>query len=102
MTYLVKYTDESTNRPLPADITEVSRWEVIDQICEGSSLIDINQYLMRKELPIVSSMVIFRLIGSTIVYSVNVTEQLYILDSNHDACMQIMREYKLKKILHNG
>ena len=102
MTYLVRYTDTTKPFPQPGDINEVDRWEIIDEVCQSDSLVDINKYLMKKELPIVNSLIHFRIDGIILVYSVNVTEQLYLLDSNHDACIQIMRDYKLKEILHNG
>lgn len=102
MTYLVRYTDTTKTFPQPGDINQVDRWEIIDEVCQSDSLVDINKYLMKKELPIVNSLINFRIDGIILVYCVNVTEQLYLLDSNHDACIQIMRDYKLKEILHNG
>jgi hypothetical protein len=96
MTYLVKYTDLTQKFPQPADIYSLDRWEFIDKICEGSSLRDINKYLMEKELPIINSM---EDTGIVLVYSNSVTEQLYILDSEHKDCIQIVRDYKLKNIL---
>jgi hypothetical protein len=99
MTYLVKYTDLSQDFPQPADIDVIDRWEFVDKICEGNSLRDINKYLMKKELPTINSMENARLSGIMLVYSNNVTEQIYILDSEHKGCVQIMRDYKLKNIL---
>lgn len=101
MTYLARYTDTTKTSPQPADINEVSRWEIIDEVCQSTSLRDINPYLMKKELPIINNLVMFHIDGFRLVYCVNATEQLYLLDSNHDNCVQIMRDYKLKKILHN-
>lgn len=102
MTYLVRYTDTTKIFPQPGDINEVDRWEIIDEVCQGNSLRDINKYLMKKKLPIVNSLTNLIIDGIILVYSVNVTEQLYLLDSEHYQCVQIMREYKLKSILHNG
>lgn len=99
MTYLVKYTDLTKDFPQPADIDVIDRWEFVDKICEGNSLRDINKYLMKKELPIINSMENARLSGIMLVYSNSVTEQIYILDSEHKGCVQIMRDYKLKNIL---
>ena len=99
MTYLVKYTDLTQTFPQPADIDVIDRWEFVDKICEGNSLRDINKYLMKKELPIINSMENARLSGIMLVYSNSVTEQIYILDSEHEECVQIMRDYKLKNIL---
>jgi hypothetical protein len=99
MTYLVKYTDLTKDFPQPADIDVIDRWEFVDKICEGNSLRDINKYLMKKELPTINSMENARLSGIMLVYSNSVTEQIYILDSEHKGCVQIMRDYKLKNIL---
>jgi hypothetical protein len=100
MTYLVKYTDLTQDFPKPADINVIDRWEFVDKICEGSSLKDINKYLMKKELPIINSMENARLSGIMLVYSNSITEQLYVLDSEHEGCTQIMRDYKLKNIFN--
>ena len=99
MTYLVKYTNKSQTFPQPADIYALDRWEIVDKICDGNSLVDINKYLIKVELPIINSMENARLSGIMLVYSNSVTEQIYILDSEHEACIQIMRDYKLKNIL---
>jgi hypothetical protein len=99
MTYLVKYTDITQTFPQPADIYSLDRWEFVEEICEGSSVRDINKYLMEKELPIINSMENARLSGIMLVYSNSVTEQLYVLNSEHEGCTQIMRDYKLKNIL---
>jgi hypothetical protein len=100
MTYLVKYTDLTQDFPKPADINVIDRWEFVDKICEGSSLKDINKYLMKKELPIINSTENARLSGIMLVYSNSITEQLYVLDSEHECCTQIMRDYKIKNILN--
>lgn len=99
MTYLVKYTDESQTFPKPADINVLDRWKFVDKICEGNSLLDINPYLRKKGFPTINSLTNFRIDGITLVYSNSVTEQIYILDSEHGECVQIMRDYKLKNIL---
>ena len=99
MTYLVKYTDLTKDFPQPADIGVIDRWEFVDKICEGNSLLDINPYLRKKELPILNDLTTFRINGIILVYSNSITEQIYILDSEHEECVQIMRNYKLKNIL---
>ena len=48
MTYLVRYTDTTKPFPQPGDINEVDRWEIIDEVCQSDSLVDINKYLMKK------------------------------------------------------
>lgn len=100
MTYLVRYTDTTKKLPQPGDINEVDRWEIIDEVCQGKSLRDINPYLTKKKLPIINNLTNLIIDGIILVYCINTTEQLYLLDSNHDECVQIMREYKLKKLLH--
>jgi len=97
MTYLVKYTDD-ISRPGLIDRTE--SWEIIDEVCEGNSLLDINPYLRKKELPIINDLTNLLIDGIILVYSNSVTEQIYILDSEHKGCVQIMRDYKLKNILN--
>lgn len=99
MTYLVKYTDD-ISRPGLIDRTE--SWEIIDEVCEGNSLLDINPYLRKKELPILNDLTNFRINGIILVYFYDVSEQLYILDSKHKDCVQIVRYYKLKNILKYG
>jgi len=96
MTYLVKYTDD-ISRPGLIDRTE--SWEIIDKVCKGNSLLDINPYLRKKELPILSDLTTFRINGIILVYFYDISEQLYILDSEHKDCIQIVRDYKLKNIL---
>lgn len=96
MTYLVKYTDV-THYSLGLNKTE--SWEIIDKVCEGSSLISINSYLIKKGLPIINNLSNFRLNGISLVYFYDVSEQLYILDSKHKDCIQIVRDYKLENIL---
>jgi hypothetical protein len=102
MTYLVRYTDTTKTFPQPGDINEVDRWEIIDEVCQGNSLRDINPYLVKNKLPMINNLTNLIIDGIILVYSVNVTEQLYLLDSEHDKCVQIMRDYKLENILHNG
>lgn len=70
--------------------------------CEGNSLLDINHYLRKKELPILNDLTNFRINGIILVYFYDVSEQLYILDSKHKDCVQIVRYYKLKNILKYG
>ena len=96
MTYLVKYTDD-ISRPGLIDRTE--SWEIIDKVSEGNSLLDINPYLRKNKLPIINDLTNLLIDGIILVYSNSVTEQIYILDSEHEACVQIMRDYKLKNIL---
>jgi hypothetical protein len=100
MTYLVKYTDLTQKFPQPADIDIIDRWEFIEKICEGNSLLNINPYLRKKKLPIINDLTNLLIDGIILVYSNSVTEQIYILDSEHKGCVQIMRDYKLKNILN--
>lgn len=99
MTYLVKYTDESQTFPKPADINELDRWEIVDKICDGNSLVDINKYLTKLELPLINSMMNARLSGIILVYSNSTTEQLYAIDTSHENCIALVRNFKLKSIL---
>lgn len=101
MTYLAKYTDTTKAFPQPADIMAFDRWEIIDEICEGNSLLNINPYLRKKGLPILNNITYLIINGILLVYSNSVTEQIYIIDSEHSSCVQIMRNYKLEKILIN-
>jgi len=96
MTYLVKYTDDVSR---PGLIHKTESWEIIDEVCEGSSLSDINNYLIKKELPLINNLSNFRLNGITLVYFYDISNQLYILDSKHKDCIQIVRDYKLKNLL---
>jgi len=96
MTYLVKYTDE-ISRPGLTNRTE--SWEIIDEVCEGNSLLDINPYLIKKQLPILNDLTTLRINGVILVSFYNLSNQLYILDSEHKDCIQIVRDYKLKNIL---
>jgi hypothetical protein len=100
MTYLVKYTDPTQDFPQPADIDVIDRWEFVEEICEGNSLLNINPYLRKKGFPGLNNLTNFRINGIILVYSNSVTEQIYILDSEHKGCVQIMRDYKLKNILN--
>ena len=100
MIYLVKYTN--TSHTVPGSTKETAYWEIIEEVCQSDSLVDINKYLMRKELPIINSLINFRITGINFVYLSKNKEQLYILDSNHDECLHIMRDYKLKKILNEN
>ena len=102
MTYLVRYTDTTKTFPQPGDIDVIDRWEIIDEVCQGNSLLDINPYLRKKKLPIINDLTNLLIDGIILVYSNSVTEQIYLLDSEHDKCVQIMRDYKLENILHNG
>lgn len=102
MTYLARYTDKTKKFPQPADINEVDRWEIIEKICEGNSLRDINPYLVKKKLPIINDLTNLIIDGIILVYSINVTEQIYLIYLEHDKCIKIMREYKIKNILPNG
>ena len=99
ITYLVKYTDKTQDKPMPANLNLLDNWEYVDVICEGNSLRDINQYLMTKELPIINSMVNARLSGIILVYSISATEQLYAVESKHPATKAIIRDIKLKRII---
>lgn len=98
MIYLVKYTNKKQKVPLPAEIDKFDRWCIIDKICDGNSVLDINKYLMRKELPIINSMELVRLDGIMLVYSLCTTEQLYILDT--EVCINLLRELKIKELLN--
>lgn len=102
MTYLVKYTDTTKTFPQPGDIEVIDRWEIIDKVCQGNSLLDINPYLRKNKLPIINDLTNLLIDGVILVYSNSVTEQIYLLDSENDKCVQIMRDYKLENILHNG
>lgn len=101
MTYLVRYTDTTQTFPQPANIDLLDNWEVLEKICDGNSLIDINKFLIKKELPIINSMTNARLNGIILVYSNSITEQLYALDTEHKACIRIVRNFKLKSIINN-
>jgi len=72
MIYLVKYTN--TSHTVPGSTKETAYWKIIEEVCQSDSLVDINKYLMKKDLPII----------------------------NHDECLHIMRDYKLKKILNEN
>jgi hypothetical protein len=98
MTYLVRYTDLSGTKQ-PGQIRENERWEIIVDICQGSSLIDINKFLIKNGFPLINSLGNFRINGITLVYFISATEQIYIMDSDHKDCLPIIRDYKLKQIL---
>lgn len=99
MTYLVRYTDNSKTNPQPANIDLLDNWELLEKICDGNSLVDINKFLTENELPIINSMTNARLNGIILVYSNTATEQLYVLDTEHKSCIRIVREFKLKNLL---
>lgn len=97
MIYLVKYTN--TSHTGPGSTKETAYWEIIEEVCQSDSLMYINKYLMEKELPIINSLINFRITGINFIYLSKDREQLYILDSNHDDCLHIMRDYRLNQIL---
>ena len=100
MVYLVKYTNILYELSMgPGDPKDIEKWAIVEEICEYPTLLKINPFLKKKELPIIDDLSNFKYKGMCLVYFIDIESQLYIIDSEHKDWMGIVRDYKLKKIL---
>lgn len=98
MVYLISYNENTPK----ISLDDLSKWYIVDKVCDGNSLIDINKFLKKKNLPIINNLSNFRIDGYTLVYftayPVDKPEYLYIIDAKNVNIRQNVRDYKLNKL----
>jgi hypothetical protein len=81
-------------------IINTNQLEIVDYVCEKASLLEINPYLIKKEFPLINNLTFFIQSGSHFVNYDKVTEkQYYIINSQHEDFIDIVRDFQINKII---
>lgn len=74
--------------------------DIIEYVCENVSLLEINPYLIKKEFPLINDISNFKESGSYFVYyDVLSKTQYYIINSQHEEFIDIVRDFQINKII---
>ena len=81
-------------------IMNPNQLEIVDYVCEKASLLEINPYLIKKEFPLINDISNFKESGSYFVYYEVLSKiQYYIINSQHEEFIDIVRDFQINKII---